>query len=165
MTQKPQRGVFLLEALIAILIFSLGILGMVAMGSTAIAAQSDAQYRTEAANYASDIVSAITLDLKRTAYSPATLGNYAHHNVGGGYCAFAGAASTQPVVVSWVNRVTGLTDPKLGLPGATPATLQIAIGALNQVTVNVCWQPPSNAALLGAPMHQHTLVTYINGPQ
>ena len=164
MTKKPQHGVFLLEALIAILIFSLGILGMVAMGSTAIAAQSDAQYRTEAANYASDIVSAITLDMDRTTYNAATLGNYAHHNVSGGYCAFAGAASTQPAVVNWVNRVTGVTDPKLGLPGATAATVQVAVGTLNQVTVNICWQPPSNAALPFAPMHQHTLITYINGP-
>ena len=164
MTKKPQRGVFLLEALIAILIFSLGILGMVAMGSTAIAAQSDAQYRTEAANYASDIVSAITLDLKRTNYDATTLGNYAHHNAPGGYCSFAGAASTQPVVVNWYNRVSGVTDPKLGLPGATEATLQIMVGAFNQVTVNICWQPPSNAALPFAPPHQHTLITYINGP-
>ena len=160
--KKSQNGMMLIEALIAILIFSLGILGMVAMGSTAIAAQSDAQYRTEAANYASDIVSAITLDLKT--YNAATLGNYAHHNVSGGYCAFAGAASTQPAVVSWVNRVTGVTDPKLGLPGATAATVQVQVGALNSVTVNICWQPPSNAALPFAPMHQHTLVTYINGP-
>ena len=50
-----QHGFFLLEALIALLIFSLGILGMVGMGGAAIAAQSDAQYRTEAANYANEI--------------------------------------------------------------------------------------------------------------
>ena len=44
-----QAGFFMLEALVAILIFSLGILGLVAMGSVAINAQNDAQYRTEAA--------------------------------------------------------------------------------------------------------------------
>jgi len=38
----------LLEALIGILIFSLGILSMVALGATAVNVQADAQYRTEA---------------------------------------------------------------------------------------------------------------------
>ena len=49
---RAQRGVFLIEALLAILIFSLGILTLVAIQTTAISAQSDAQYRSEAANLA-----------------------------------------------------------------------------------------------------------------
>ncbi|MGZ5716211.1 MAG: type IV pilus modification PilV family protein, partial [Caldimonas sp.] len=74
--KKPQQGVMLIEALIAILIFSLGILGMVAMGGVAIAAQSDAQYRTEAANYANEIASQIALDMAQNNYS-VSLPNYA----------------------------------------------------------------------------------------
>ena len=42
-----QGGFFLIEAMVAILIFALGILGLVAMGGTAVSSQSDAQYRTE----------------------------------------------------------------------------------------------------------------------
>ena len=61
MKKTSQSGMMLIEALIAILIFSLGILGMVAMGSVAIAAQSDSQYRTEAANYANEIASEIAM--------------------------------------------------------------------------------------------------------
>ena len=45
---RRQRGFFLIEAMVAMLIFALGILGLVAMGGTAVASQSDAQYRTEA---------------------------------------------------------------------------------------------------------------------
>ena len=48
--QHRQRGMFLLEALVGILIFSIGILALVAMQATAITAQADAQYRVEAAN-------------------------------------------------------------------------------------------------------------------
>ena len=43
-----QSGVMLLEALIAILIFSLGILSLVALQATAVQLTSDAKYRTDA---------------------------------------------------------------------------------------------------------------------
>ena len=92
--KKPQQGFFLLEALIAILIFSLGVLGMVAMGGAAIAAQSDAQYRTDAANLANDIISTISLNVDRTtaATIAASLDPY-QHQPGGANCAFNGPAS------------------------------------------------------------------------
>ena len=161
---KAQRGVFLLEALIAILVFSLGILGMVAMAGTAMSAQSDAQYRTEAANYAQEIAAQINLDMVRGAYGTSILA-YAHQASGGGddnYCTFSGDPSTKQVVTDWVNRITGPG----GLPGASLATQQIQIIAApagyNQVRITLCWQPPSNAALAFAPMHRHVYMTYIN---
>lgn len=163
--KHAQQGVFLLEALIAILIFSLGVLGMVAMGGLAISAQSDAQYRTEAANYANEIAAAIALDMAPSTYA-ASLSEYANHPVDGGYCAFAGAASTKQVVLDWVDRVNGVVDPKRGLPGASAMTEQIMVDVSptghNKLTITICWQPPSSAAVAFAPMHRHTLVTYIN---
>ena len=51
-----QQGSFLLEALIAILLLSFGILGMVGLVSTSIRATSDARYRTEAATLANGMV-------------------------------------------------------------------------------------------------------------
>ena len=48
--QKGQQGVVLLESLIAILIFSLGILALVGLQAAMIANTSDARYRAEA-NY------------------------------------------------------------------------------------------------------------------
>ena len=44
----PQHGVVLLEALIAILIFSLGVLGIVGLQATMIKNTSEAKYRSEA---------------------------------------------------------------------------------------------------------------------
>ena len=44
-----QGGAFLLEALIAILIFSLGVLGIVGLQARSLKAVGDAQYRGEAA--------------------------------------------------------------------------------------------------------------------
>src|SRR5436190_10013246 len=61
-----QRGFFLIEAMVAILIFALGILGLVAMGGTAVSSQSDAQYRTEASSLADAIAAQIALGIVRT---------------------------------------------------------------------------------------------------
>ena len=46
--QKPQQGVVLLEALIAILIFSMGILALVGLQAAMIQNTADARYRAEA---------------------------------------------------------------------------------------------------------------------
>jgi type IV pilus assembly protein PilV len=54
--RKKQSGVMLLEALIAILIFSLGILGVVGMQASAIAANRDAKYRTDAGLLANELI-------------------------------------------------------------------------------------------------------------
>ena len=47
--RNRQSGVMLLEAMIAILIFSLGVLGVVGMQAMAVAASRDAKYRADAA--------------------------------------------------------------------------------------------------------------------
>jgi type IV pilus assembly protein PilV len=51
-----QRGSYLLEALIAILIFSFGILGLIGLLGSSIRITNDARFRTEAANLASAMV-------------------------------------------------------------------------------------------------------------
>lgn len=51
-----QGGVMLLEALIAILIFSLGILSLVALQATSIQLTSDAKYRTDASLLANKLL-------------------------------------------------------------------------------------------------------------
>ena len=47
-TAKVQSGIMLLEALIAVLIFSLGILAVIALQAVAIKLTGDAKYRTDA---------------------------------------------------------------------------------------------------------------------
>lgn len=175
MNKRKQHGVMLIEALIAILIFSLGILGMVAMGSVAIAAQSDSQYRTEAANYANEIVAEMAIQLQQGAYNQAlnafdpnpALQAFAHQPTSGGYCSFAGAPSANPAVIDWVNRISGAVEAKRALPGATNVSQQIAVdqtpgSGFNRVTVTICWKPPSSAAVAFSPMHRYELVSYIN---
>src|SRR5436190_20093293 len=115
-----QGGFFLIEAMVAILIFALGILGLVAMGGTAVSSQSDAQYRTEAAGLADSIASEIALNITRVDESTkaATLAAFAHQPspapTGTPACVFdtAGAitatAATQGVV-NLLNRAANLS--------------------------------------------------------
>ena len=52
-----QTGSYLLEGLIAILIFSFGILGLIGLLGSSIRITNDARYRSEAANLASAMIS------------------------------------------------------------------------------------------------------------
>ncbi len=53
---RPQHGSFLLEALIAILIVSLGILGLIGLQTRAMQDTDESQYRSEAAFLANDVI-------------------------------------------------------------------------------------------------------------
>jgi type IV pilus assembly protein PilV len=158
-----QRGVFLLEALIAILIFAMGILGIVALGATAINAQSDAQYRSEAAALASEIVGKIEAAADRTTGTSlaASVGAYAHQPSGAiTSCAFGGGASSNADVTDWVSRVSTTTSSS-GLPGSASTMQQILVTALTptvqQVTVTICWQAPKDGFA-----RRHTFVGYVS---
>ncbi len=164
---KQQRGFLVIEALIAILIFSLGILGLVAMGSTAIGAQSDARFRTDAAALADEIANQIAVSVARsttrvTGADPVlllSLPTFAHYPTGAAGpagCPFAGGASTNPAVLAWAAGV--LNGPRR-LPGATATSQQIQVDTanFNRVDITLCWQGPNDQA-----MRRHTLVTYIN---
>jgi type IV pilus assembly protein PilV len=164
-----QRGFFLIEAMVAILIFALGILGLVAMGGTAVSSQSDAQYRTEASSIADAIAGEIALGIDRSseANKAATLGAFAHQtnpppSTTPAPCAFAGTpidGTVKPGVAALLNRAANLAVAP-GLPGATAANQQIfidAAGNFNRVVITLCWKTASDNA-----WRRHSLVTYIN---
>lgn len=60
--RKSQGGVMLLEALVAILIFSLGIIALMGLQANSIAQVSQAKYRTDASYLASQIVGRMWMD-------------------------------------------------------------------------------------------------------
>ena len=145
---RSQAGVMLLEALIGILIFSLGILAMIGLQARSIAAAADAQYRSEAASLAEQIVAQIWLSADRTSAAAlqASL-NVFQYNVSGTNCSYSGGAVTagNAVLSDWVTAVTSTTATRL--PGATVSMQQVLVdtAANNLVTVTVCWQAPNDA--------------------
>jgi type IV pilus assembly protein PilV len=60
--RRTQGGAYLLEALIGILIFSLGILGIVGLQAQAIRFTNDAEYRAEAVYLANSLISQMWAD-------------------------------------------------------------------------------------------------------
>lgn len=149
----------LLESLLALLIFSLGILGMVAINARAIQAATDAEFRTDAAKFAEEIATQISLNADRTSTTALTnsLAAFAHQTTGTACGGFAGAQSSSTVVTDWLTR---LSAAGTGLPGAAATGQQIrvetAAGQFNRVVVTLCWQVPN------AGTRQHSLISYVN---
>jgi type IV pilus assembly protein PilV len=113
-TTANQQGFMLLEALIGVLVFALGILAIVGMQATSIANASDAKYRTEASFLAEELIGRISVDRTNIA-----------------------AYATPPQ--DWLTHVAGILPAGTGtvaVAAADPNTGQPS------VTVSVLWTPP-----------------------
>jgi type IV pilus assembly protein PilV len=154
----------LLEALIGILIFSLGILAMVAMQAASVNAVADAQYRIEAVNAANQLLAQMWVAVNRTDATTvnASLMSFEHQTSGApADCAFSGTpAPVGGAVDTWLNylNTAGPAGTAL-LPGAAPGMQQVEIdtGVSNRVTITLCWRAPNDTA-----PRRHTLVAYVN---
>ena len=168
--QNRQHGVFLIEVLIAIVIFAIGILAMISMQAVSIAAQNDSQYRAEAEHLIDQLTSEIRLGIGHDATTGAVVAlefaALAHHPATDANCSFSGAASGNAIVTNWANTVKGQTSGGTaiigkGLPGVTDARLQIlansSMAGVNQVRVTICWQGANDRAA-----HSHSVVAYID---
>ena len=164
-TLTRQSGVMLIEALIGILIFCIGVLGLIGVQAAALRTAQDARFRTEAVNYANDLLSQILVNVDRS--TPATLQTSLagfQHQPTGTNCSYSGAASASTIVTNWAALVTGTSGltppPRLPLPGATASMVQVLVdtsaGAYNQITITVCWQAPDDPVA-----RRHQLVSYI----
>jgi type IV pilus assembly protein PilV len=159
---RRQQGVMLLEALIGILIFSMGILAMVGMQAAAFSASADAKNRAEAAAFANQIISAIWMGVDRTdpdgtgANLAASLNTF-QLNTGGSDCAFSGGAAdgTNTALANWVSAVTHTST---GLLGATASMQQVLVSTadLNRVTITICWQTPQDTR-----SRKHQVISYV----
>ncbi len=128
---KAQAGVMLLEALIAILIFSLGILSLVALQGTSIQLTSDAKYRSDASLLANKLIGQMwasggtATDLKANFASPD----------GKDYKAWLStdvkASNSLPGIVAAGDKVQStlpvVTVTPVAASGATAATVEITI--------------------------------------
>lgn len=128
-----QSGVALLEALIAILIISFGILGIIGLQANSIAFTSDARYRVDAGALADRLVAEMWVN-------PANIASYN----------WAGAGDPPDVLDGWV------ADVQNALPGAAALPPTVIVGADNLITITVRWQPPNGSA------HNHMVIAHIN---
>jgi len=105
----------LLEALIAILIFSMGILAVVGLQGFSIKSAADAKYRADASFLANQVIGQMWVDR-------ANLGSY-----------------TSP---GYAKRDAWTTKVANTLPGGGGSVAVSSTATGSQVTVTVTWQPP-----------------------
>jgi len=155
----------LIEALIGILIFAVGVLAVVGMQAQALKGAQDARFRTDAGQFATDLLNQIVVSVDRSSEATivTSLANF-QHQPSGTNCAFSGSASGNAIVTGWVANVTGTTvGARKPLPGATSAMQQIIVasdptaGEYNRITINLCWKGPEDPVA-----RRYTLTSFIN---
>lgn len=113
---RSQAGVMLIEALIGILIFSIGILALIGMQGAAIRNTTDARYRSEASFLANQVIGQMWVDRANLALY--TSAGYAPRD-------------------AWETNVAST------LPGVTGTRLPtITVSADNEVVVTIQWLQP-----------------------
>ncbi len=135
---RQQRGMMLLEALFGILLFSIGIIALVGMQTSAVKQSVESKYRSDASLLAVQLIG----QLWGTDRQFSTLStSYSSGNISGGNCNSRCAANFS----AWLEEV------KATLPGAstrTPTTqfTQVATStssaASTRVTITIFWQSP-----------------------
>jgi len=132
----------LIEALIAILIFSIGILAVVGMQSVAIKSVTESKYRSEAALLSQELIAQMWLDqhIDGTGTNTSNVTN-ANYN-------YPGSGAVPARLTSWVARVQRLPGTVAFPPKVTLSNITTQ-GAT--VTVEIRWQLPEEASLSPAP--------------
>jgi type IV pilus assembly protein PilV len=139
--RKGQSGVMLLEALIGILIFSLGILAMVGMQSMSLKLATDSRDRAEASNLAGQLVGQMWLNR-------AALASYQ----------YSGTGTAPAALTTWIAQVNAslpnaAATPPIVTVGASP----LGAAAGSQTTVTLRWNSPTDSTV-----HQYVMTAYIN---
>ena len=134
---SKQQGVMLLEALVGILIFSIGILAMLGMQAVGMRNTIDSKYRSEAAYLANQIVGTMWVDRANIA-------------------TYDDAAGGNARLTAWVNKVTSTLPQDPAAPATTAPSITIAG---RQATILVRWKRPGETTV-----SSYTVIAQINDP-
>jgi type IV pilus assembly protein PilV len=131
-TLKDQAGMVLMEGLIAILIFSVGILAIVGMQAAAIRNVGEAKYRSEASLLANQLLGAMwATDRSATTLQTNFIAGGAAYN-------------------TWLASVAAT------LPGVADNPPEVGVASTGIVTVTVQWKTPASSSA-----HKYTAVAQI----
>lgn len=132
MKRPSMAGYVLLEALVGLLIFSLGLLGLIGFQASAMKIASDSRFRTEAAMLADELIGKMSMSKISTVQTDYPTGGTKFND--------------------WFdNRVKGGSK----LPGAA-ATVTFATANTNATvltTVTISWDLPGSSGKVGDPLH------------
>jgi type IV pilus assembly protein PilV len=142
-TYKKESGVMLLEALIAILVFSMGILAIIGLQAASVQASTDAKYRSDASFLANQLIGQMWVSDR----SSAALQNN-----------FQGGEGTNGVAyTNWLANVQSAmpgvaTNPPI--VAITPIPSPVATSS--RVTITIFWKLPGESAL-----HQYRAIVQV----
>lgn len=148
--RKQQSGVMLLEALIAILIFSIGVLGIVGMQASALSVSRDASYRADAALLANELVgSMFSSDRTGTVLQGAFQGSTGFVSTmdkdDPGRCTTDNPPADGSAYCLWFNnRVKDTLPGSIDFPPLVVITPG-ASGSASQVSITLRWKVPNEA--------------------
>jgi type IV pilus assembly protein PilV len=146
MQRRQQRGIALLEAMIATVILAIGLLGTIGLQARAYSAMNEASMRAEATIASEKLFGLMSTDV-------ANLSSYA----------MAAGGTPNAVLAKWVDEVKGTADKKGSIPGAT---ISVAVAANSggttstAVTVKISWTRKA-----GGPANTNTITSYLSGSQ
>jgi type IV pilus assembly protein PilV len=144
--RSKQEGVMLLEALIGILIFSLGVLALVAMQAVSTSSVSNARYRTEAAFLANDIIGAAWVD-RGTLGTGVELDKYVY------------PGGTAGPLNAWSQKVLATLPGSDAFPPTITVTPLVNPASGRQLTVTLQWRAPD-----AVMTSRHVAIGYISDP-
>ena len=136
-TRLNQKGSVVLEAMISILIFSIGILAIIGLQAASIKSAAGAKYRTDASLLANQVIGQMWIADKTNATLVANFSSPA----GAGYTA-------------WANTVAQTLPGVAGVPANAPT---VVIDANNMATITLFWQAPNEGA-----SHTYTTIAVVN---
>lgn len=147
MTSSPraQQGSMLLEALIAILIFSLGIIAIVGLQATSIRLSSDAKYRGDASLLAERLLGQMWVSDRTAA------------NLASSFSSASGATPAGAMYSSWLTNVLNTLPGVSGVAANQPTvTVSTAASSVGEVTITLRWQGPGDTSA-----HSYTTIAQI----
>jgi len=155
--RRAQSGVMLLEVLIALLIFSLGVLGLVGLQASAVKQSGQAKYRADATLLANELIGQMWLNgrtfaVLQTGFSSAGAGG-AQYNAWKARVATAlpGADANPPTVALAAIAALPVLIAGVEVPSAEPPS--------TRVTITMRWKAPGEPA--ADPPHSFVLVNEI----
>jgi type IV pilus assembly protein PilV len=156
-----QRGSMLIEVLVAVLIFSVGILGIVGLQASSVKASSDAKYRSEAGLLANELIGQMWASdrtqatLQAAFNSPTSGASYQAWAWGG---AGGGGNQTAPAAGTVLQILPGAqSNPPLVVVAPVAAVSALSLPS-SLVTITIFWQAPNEAV-----QHSYVATAQIGG--
>lgn len=154
---NKNAGFMLLEALVSIVIFSVGVLAIVGMQAVAVKVTSDAKYRSDAALLANQLIGQMWTSNR----TQAVLQNNFSGPSGAGYQAWAwsgvggGGSQSAPATGTVLQALPGA---QANPPTVVISPVTATATATSFVTITIFWQPPNDP-----DQHNYVTVAQIGG--